>query len=278
MVHSQKIANKEYLITYDSLFDVFKQLEEKKELLKNSNGCWNDKKQGYDYTFYYYKSFDEALEHLKSGWEDGAKKIFDNLSKKYISDNKTKMVSKYDVVGFQASVPRYLQGIPTNMINQKRVPNKQKVITIVKHVGFLGNVSETEIIENSVKALAIVKKIEEQGIRCNVDVISPVKNNGVKVAIRIRIKNSSERLNIGKLAFAIANPDMLRRIIFALRYSAFECGLLSDENVNPFTYREIGATIYERDYVIKNYLKAGEKYLHNFIDDIDEEIKAFNEM
>lgn len=284
MVQVKKLdtEGKKVMITYTSLFDVYKQLEEKKEEVYNASlsRYWLD----YILSFHYFQNFEEALNALKNGWEDGAKKINDMLTKTYISANKTKTISKYDVVGFQASVPRYLQGIPTNMINQKKMPAKQKVVTIVKHIGFLGNVKSEEIMENSVKALAIIKRMEEQGTRCNLDIISPVyvgdflNREECEMVIRIRIKNSTERLNVGKFAFAIANPDMLRRIVFALRYTAFSCGYLGNCEKNPLDCCYLGATCYDREKVINDYLNPGEKYLHNFIDNIDEEIAAFNKM
>lgn len=279
MVQVKKLdtEGKKVMITYTSLFDVYKQLEETKVAeIKAGFTAW----QGFNSKFNYFQNFDEALNALKNGWEDGAKKINDTLTKTYISANKTKTVSKYDVVGFQASVPRYLQGIPANMINQRKMPAKQKVVTIVKHIGFLGNVEPEEIMDNSIKALAIIKRMEEQGTRCNLDVISPVNIGGLKIVIRIRIKSSAERLNVGKIAFAIANPDMLRRIIFALRYTAYDCGYLNGLNTknNPFTTIAMGATVYDRDEIVNDYINSGEKYLHNFIDNIDEEIAAFNKM
>lgn len=260
-------------IFFSTLDDVYKTSEEAKEY-----SCFNGLCNGFCYGFNYFKNFEESVNSLKYGWQEGTKMIDDEISKKYNNlSNKTQIHSEYNISGFQCSVPRYLQGIPTNMINQKRVPAKQKVMTIVKHIGFLGNVSDKEILENSAKALAIVKKIESQGTKCNLDVISPVKfHDGTKCIIRIRVKSAGERLNIGKIAFAMANPDMLRRIVFALRLTCTEkeMGCLRKGTLSS-SYA--GASIYDREEVI-SYLNPGEKYLHNFIKDIDEEVKNFEEM
>ena len=78
-------------------------------------------------------NFEEAVELMKNGWQDMSQKLTKMLGAKTKNfDIGTKQKSVYDVAGFQCSVPRYLQGVPTSMINKKNVPAKQKVITITK--------------------------------------------------------------------------------------------------------------------------------------------------
>lgn len=221
-------------------------------------------------------SYNEAITLSKTGWNEGTSKINELLTKKYnINNNCVKTKPEYSISGFQCSVPRYLQGIPTNMINTKRVPAKQKTMTIVKHIGFLCNVTTDEIIDNSTKALAIIQKLESQGTRCNLDIISPCTVKGYTINIRIRIKSAKDKSNIGILAFAIAHPDMLRRVIFALRIAIAE-----DETITQVPEYAIGTwkTIYNRDVILNQILKPNEKYLHNFIDNVEDEVEKFNSM
>lgn len=210
--------------------------------------------------------FAEALDLLKYGWEDMAKKIEANL--KLIASEVTpgtKQRAEYSVAGFQASVPRYLQGLPTSMINKKSVPVKQKVITIVKHIGYSGDTLPETIMENSLKALQIVKKIEAQGYRVNLDILSPVESSGGEIAVcRVRVKSAAERMNIAKVAFPLVHPDMLRRMIFRFREVTPE---LKDRQWTSY-----GRTIQDPREV-KKYMADGEYYLSNFIDDVDDEIK-----
>lgn len=173
------------------------------------------------YRFHYFDTYEEAEAALIGGkWETGIAQLNDafTLENKNFEDRKRQKMF-YDVVGYQASVPRYLQGLPTNMVNSRPIPKQEKVFTIVKHIGYLANVTTAEIIDNSAKALAILNQLEKRGIRCNLDVYSPVIDlyGYGKGVIRIRLKNANERLTIGKLAFPLANPDMLRRFIFGLR-------------------------------------------------------------
>lgn len=219
------------------------------------------------------KNYDEAQDLLKYGWDDMSKKLEQKLNivcKEMEPTTKNK--AQFDVVGFQASVPRYLQGIPTSMVNKKKVPTKQKVITVVKNIGYSCSVTTEEIIEESVKALAIVKKLEAQGFRVNLDIITALCSSDRRnlekdeVAIcRIRIKSASERLNISKVAFIMVHPSMLRRLVF--RFIEVEPNIKSSTFTSYYGYP---INEYQK---VKQLINKGELYLHNFIGDIDIEIK-----
>lgn len=268
------IDDKATEIFYPSIADVLKEVG----FVKNHreiNWCSNIFR--YDKNFHYFSTFEEAEQAFTTGsWQTGIEKLniaFSAEVKNLEEHKRQKMF--YDVVGYQASVPRYLQGLPQNMINSKPIQKKEKIITIVKHIGYLADVTSDEIIRNSAKALAILNKIEQTGIRCNLDVYSPAREIGTGI-IRIRIKNANERLSIGKLAFPLANPDMLRRYIFALRqYNVY------DETWKKFELSQwsIGASEYSVEKN-KEYLKAvGIKnciFLNNLIDSPETELKRNN--
>lgn len=159
--------------------------------------------------------FNEAVELFKNGWSDMASKLVQKLK---VIENKTEPTMKprttLSVCGYQAIVPLYLQGVPNNMVNKKMVPVKQKVITINKSVDYAGSVSAEQIIEESIKAMQIVKKLEAQGLRCNLNLVLGTSAGGKQFIIKVRIKSSTEKMNISKLAFPLVHPSMLRRLFF----------------------------------------------------------------
>lgn len=161
-------------------------------------------------------NYKEALDLLLNGWAQGAEKLTKQLK---ISDMNNKIVQRavFDIVGFQASVPRYLQGIPTNMVNKKNVKTKQKVITILKQINYPGNAKPQQVLDDSIKFLQIVQAIEAKGIRVNVEAVSLsfLKNEGC--FLRVPIKKSSERMNISKMSFPLLHTSMQRRIVFSTR-------------------------------------------------------------
>lgn len=171
-------------------------------------------------------SMEEAMELLFHGWEDGAKQLKSKLDAKVnVNNNGYRNKAFYDIAGFQCSVPRYLQGIPTNMINNKRVVQKQKVVNITKDFGYSGATSTETMMRESVKFLQAVDKLEKQGVRCNVFVSAVTmsrKSNGY-IDIRVKVKDSSQRMNLKQLAFPLAHPSMFRRIVFALIERLEDC-------------------------------------------------------
>lgn len=161
------------------------------------------------------ESFDEAVQLFKNGWSDMASKLVQKLK---IIESKTeptmKPRNKLDVCGYQAVVPLYLQGVPNCMVNKKMVPVKQKVITLNKSIDYNGGTSADEIINESIKAMQIVKKLEAQGFRCNLNIVLGSTEPSIKLYMKVRIKSANEKLNISKLAFPLVHPSMLRRLFF----------------------------------------------------------------
>ena len=164
-------------------------------------------------------SFEEAVELFKNGWSDMATKLVQKLK---IIESKTephmKPRNKLDVCGYQAIVPLYIQGVPNNMMNKKMVPVKQKVITLNKSLDYHGGVDSDQIIDESIKAMQIIKKLEAQGFRCNLNItLGTTAGWGAdakQFIIKVRIKSANEKLNVSKLAFPLVHPSMLRRLFF----------------------------------------------------------------
>lgn len=163
------------------------------------------------------ESFEEATEMFKNGWSDMAANLNQKLK---VADSKLQVKMKpkttLSVAGYQAIVPLYLNGVPNNMVNKKMTPVKQKVITLNKSINYSGGVSTKIIIDQSIKAMQIIKKLEAQGYRCNLNIVMGVdeKSDDKGILLKIRIKSANEKLNVSKLAFPLVHPSMLRRLIF----------------------------------------------------------------
>lgn len=170
---------------------------------------------GGSYGFTQTHNYEEATKLFKDGWSSMAQDITKKLKviQNQVVDAHVQKVL-YDVVGFQASVPRYLQGIPTSMVNKKLVPIKQRVITLNKDISYNCGITTAQIIEASVQTLQLIKKIEAQGIRVNLNLIWGVTAGDTKEVAKVRLKSANERLNISKLAFPLVHPSMLRRLCF----------------------------------------------------------------
>lgn len=212
------------------------------------------------------KSYEEAEHLLIHGDTANASKLeakLATITKSIGGQNKTKFYN--DVVGFNANVPRYLQGMPQNMINSKRVVVKQPTITLLKSISYSCWWSTEQIINESVKALSIVHKIEQAGTRVNLDILWTDREGGEQIIYRLNVKKASERMNIAKLAFPMVNPSMLRRICFG----ALEVETLDKPSDWRFGY---GTPVID-EKEIKKYLANGEHILSHEIKDIEKEIE-----
>lgn len=163
------------------------------------------------------ESYEEAVELFKSGWSDIATKLVKKLKDIECSTKPTmKPKTTLSVCGYQAVVPLYLQGVPNNMVNKKLMPVKQKIITLNKSIGYSAKIKSEQIIDESIKTLQIIKKLESQGYRCNLNIVVGVSESdffkGKNFILKIKIKSSNEKLNISKLAFPLVHPSMLRRL------------------------------------------------------------------
>jgi len=207
------MERKVYQECFKSITAFHKAIKEREvnQVFKNSVKSSRDT----DYKFRGTYNYEEAEDMLKKGWPEGAKNIENKLKTKIknVSNERTRK-SVYDVVGGNCSVPRYLQGIPTNMVRQVTKVRKQKVVTINKNFSYNAMISKERIIEESVKALQIVREIESAGIRVNLNIIFMSYEADERIILKVRIKSANERLNVSKTAFALAHPSMLRRIVF----------------------------------------------------------------
>ena len=198
-------------------FIEFNSIQDFIEYLKNDvtdNFKYILKSENADYKFTQTRSYEEALTLLKSGWTQ----MTDRLKIKLKSQTKMvpTMISKniVSVQGYQPVVPNYLMGLPNNMILKKMVPVKQKVVTLNKCIAYSCKVSADSIVSESVKALRLIQKLEASGYRINLNVLLFVRAKTREgFCVKIRIKNSGEKLNISKLSFPLIHPSFLRRLI-----------------------------------------------------------------
>lgn len=160
------------------------------------------------------KTYDEAIELLGSGWVAEAKKLAKRIPSTTATQQSTKTKPIYSVVGGQASVPRYIQGIPTNMVDRKQVPMKSKIIVVNKDISFPAKVSATEIFEEGVKALQIIQGLEGKGYRVKLNMVWAVQSSHELVGLKVTVKKPEERMSLLKVAFPLAHPAMLRRVAF----------------------------------------------------------------
>lgn len=162
-MRANQITDKTKVVEYDSLHEFYEYL-----IHTPFNDAFRWAKHfsvDGDYYFTKTRDFSEAVELFKNGWSDMATKLVQKLK---VIESKTEPTMKpknvLGVAGYQAIVPLYLQGVPNNMITKKMMPVKQKIITLNKSIDYKDSVSAGQIIEGSIKAMQIIKKLEAKGM------------------------------------------------------------------------------------------------------------------
>lgn len=255
---AEQITNKTEVVEYDSLREFYDYLT---KTPFNEAFCWakHSSVEGDEY-FTKTKNFEEATELFKNGWSDMASKLVQKLK---VIESKTEPTMKprstLGVCGYQAVVPLYLQGVPNNMMNKKMVPVKQKVITLNKSIDYHAGVKADQIVEESIKAMQIIKKLEAQGYRCNLNIVLGTSAGWGKDAkqflIKVRIKSANEKLNVSKLAFPLVHPSMLRRLFFRFIevYPHVTKNFVHGYGA-PATSSEL-RNIFKGEYLLPNFIK-----------------------
>lgn len=190
------------------------------------------------------RSYEEATKLLENGWDEVLPKIKAEFTTA-VKHNENGAIDRrrtYNhVVGYAPNVPNAILGLPQSMINQKREPQKVKVISIVYAPDANCGTSADTFIKAGIVVLNIINRLELNGLRVRL-MITPMDSysNETFISCTINVKDFREQLDLKKLAFPIANPSMLRRFGFKwletfpkLREAGFACAYgktISDED------------------------------------------------
>ena len=217
----------------------------------------------YDSEWYGTRTFDEAIKLATEGWTECTERLNKNYNVAVKQEADKYFKTFLSQAGYQAIVPLWLNGCPNNMMNRKMEVKKQKVLTIVKSVGFRADASAKQIEEESLKTLILVNMLEKKGYRVNLYTL-----NGFRICwgrpyfVRVKIKAANERLNISKLAFPLVHPSMLRRLNFKFR-EVF-CG--SDMGGSLYTKSECEKAIRKGEIFVPSFMKMSINDIKNISD------------
>ena len=268
-MRANQITDKTEVVEYDSLHEFYEYL-----IHTPFNDAFRWAKHSSvdgDYYFTKTRDFSEAVELFKNGWSDMATKLVQKLK---VIESKTEPMMKpknvLGVCGYQAIVPLYLQGVPNNMVTKKMTPVKQKVITLNKSIDYNAGVSADQIIEESIKAMQIVKKLEAQGYRCNLNIVlgTTAGYPSKQFVVKVRVKSANEKLNVSKLAFPLVHPSMLRRLFlrFIEVYPHVTKSFVHGYG-RPATSNEM-RNIFKDEYLLPNFIKKDVNTIKT-IDDLE---------
>jgi len=161
-------------------------------------------------------TYEEAERLITEGWQDGFKKLADNLRDRDVDEEiqNKRYTPKTDLVGFTPCVPHLLVGRPDTMHNAEMHPKKFKIVDIVSNVAASASTSKDEIIRRGIVVVNYINQLEMSGYRCNLHVAELAVEGGEQTVYLTKIKDSTETISIKRIAFPLIHPAMLRRFYF----------------------------------------------------------------
>ena len=169
------------------------------------------------------KTYEDAVA-LSNGWVAGAKKI---EKARVLVAPKGKAVRR-EVVMREAgpgvvSMGHYMAGHPQPyaVIKERNQPRngKGKVVHVMVNISASSNVKRSVIERRGAAIVALVDALQAAGRRVEVTAVEAINYSGNHLEYHITVKRAQDRLNLPTLAFALAHPAMLRRIVFAANES-----------------------------------------------------------
>jgi hypothetical protein len=163
------------------------------------------------------ESLQAALDLARNGWKAGTDKLVSGLGAANLLTHAAPVpFLSYDVAGSLPDVAEFCAGNPACMITYSDDSAKTKPIyRFVISLAFSSLVSGAAIINRGAAILSYVQKLELEGARCEVFALFTAEKNAKRFSVGVTLKRPDEPLELDRLAFALSNPAMLRRILFA---------------------------------------------------------------
>lgn len=159
-------------------------------------------------------SMDEAYELLTFGDVKGASMIHE-AGEVSVPRQDSAPVARLSVRGCLPSVPNYLRGVPNNMLDIRREPNRKPVMSVYINVCVGGSIDRRDMAKAARLIAGVIKRIEQKGVRVNL--YSGMINIKEEAAYScfVKVKDSGAPLNLVNCAFPLTHPAFFRRTLFA---------------------------------------------------------------
>lgn len=162
------------------------------------------------------RTWQEAEQLLDRGCPEIAEKITRYVCRSQAIERRSALCRQQ--AGFAPAVASWLCGDPQSMYGYKPTARKARVIDVYMTVDFGYTVAPAEIIRAQSRSLSLIRSLEQAGLAVNLWAVSAMRSEPRSKNILLhclRLKSSTERLNILRLSYPLCHPSFLRRHIFA---------------------------------------------------------------
>lgn len=167
-------------------------------------------------------TFDEAVKLATSGWLEGVqriKELMEPLLKKV--DNQLGIVEDrmtYDIEGCDVDVAEFLDDNPECMLLYEDGIEKKKWRRILVNISAASFRSSEQLLERGARIASLVWALEKKGVRCEIVIAEyAIADREYHSLIKVKVKDAGAHLDESRIAYAIAHPTMLRRLVFSVQ-------------------------------------------------------------
>lgn len=129
--------------------------------------------------------------------------------------NVERITNQRATYGHKVSMGAYIAGSPKCFVRRVKDNVKGRTATIVYNLTYNCGVDTEEmarVAANLIKAVLVTER--QRGIKFNLYIAFATVESGTIVANFVKVKSSSQWLNLNTMAYSLANPSMLRRHFF----------------------------------------------------------------
>lgn len=178
----------------------------------------NEKSSG----FHYHNTFAEAARAFEAGWDeapvDVVEEVTSEVRERFGMLTGNTWGYDWNVCGDTPDVDAYLSGDPYNMIEyvEHPTPRRDRIVRVLVNVTFSAMVPEEDIRKRGAVIIGMCDALNMLGFIPEVWVASSAGGHGANADVLVRVKGADEPWDIKSAAWPLANPDFLRRLVFAI--------------------------------------------------------------
>jgi hypothetical protein len=165
-------------------------------------------------------TYESGLALAREGWRDGAERVRAMAASigGRVEARMMRKVARFSHRRGMLVASRLQQGNPkpfVRMVEREMADrNGRRVVRVVVN-GAASDGIEPEVIETRGAAVtALVDALERAGRRVELDLVVGIRNPDIETWVRI--KGAGDRLHLENVAYALAHPSTLRRLMFAV--------------------------------------------------------------
>ena len=175
-----------------------------------------------DATFYGTSSFEAAMDLAIKGWNPGRSRMMKTHDRLMAAvKGGEQFAPRYEVTGDEVDVGEFLTGEPECMIEYQMAPARKPVVKLVVGCALSCAIEGSSYERRGAVILAAIEAAEEAGVRVELwadySRTNRVEYSRVpehKISHRVKVKDACDPVEVDRLAFAMMNPAMVRRLMW----------------------------------------------------------------